>query len=245
MSARWPGASLYPATIEHRRLVPLAHSFRYHSYYWSVDLDHVPTAPWPLRALVRFESADHGGDPAPCLRANVDRYLADHGVDLDGGTVRMLCHARVLGHVFNPVTFYWCRGPTARLECVIVEVHNTYGQRHRYLVRPDERGGAVTGKRLYVSPYHPVDGWYSMRLPEPDDLLRLAVRLHRPDGSTFVATVHGRRCDATLWSLLGLFARHPVTPLLGSARIRYQGTLLRLRGLRPFPRPRPPTGEST
>lgn len=240
-----PTASLYQATIEHRRLVPITHSFAYRSYYWFVDLDHLPALPWPLRPLARFESSDHCGDPGSRLRTNVDSFLALRGVDLEGGAVTMLCHARVLGHVFNPVTFYWCHRPSNDLECVIVEVHNTYGDRHRYLVRPDEHGVALTLKELYVSPFHPVDGSYAMRLPEPGEQLRLTVRLDRPDGSTFVASVRGRPHDATVPTLLRLAARYPVTPLVGSARIRRQGTALRLRGLRPFPRPPAPSQEPT
>ena len=73
----------------------------------------------------------------------------------------MLAHARVLGYAFNPLT---CSGARAdgTLACVIAEVHNTYGQRHAYLLRTDDRGRARAEKELYVSPYHPVDGWYQI-----------------------------------------------------------------------------------
>jgi len=114
----------------------------------------------------------------------------------------MLAHARVLGYVFNPLTVFWCHRAYGTLACVIAEVHNTYGQRHAYLVRTDDRGRARTEKELYVSPYHPVDGWYQMSLPLPGTRLALSVTLHRPNGHRFVASVQGTAMPATRSALL-------------------------------------------
>ena len=63
----------------------------------------------------------------------------------------MLAHARVLGHVFNPLTVYWCHRPSGALECVVAEVHNTYGERHCYLLRTDQAAGP-TRPRSSTSP---------------------------------------------------------------------------------------------
>ena len=152
--------------------------FRYRSYLWLVDLDHLPRVP----GLARFRARDHLGDPRASIRANLDRFLAARGVDLGGGRVTMLAHARVLGYVFNPLTVYWCHRPDGTLACVVAEVHNTYRQRHAYLLHTDERGRAEVPKEFYVSPFYPVDGCYRMSLPEPDATLALSVRLDRPDG---------------------------------------------------------------
>ena len=80
----------------------------------------------------------------------------------------MLANARVLGYVFNPLTVYWCHRPDGELECVVAEVHNTYRERHCYLLRPDAAGRAETAKEFYVSPFLTVAGDYRMALPVPD-----------------------------------------------------------------------------
>ena len=98
----------------------------------------------------------------------MDRFLGARGIDLGGGRVLMLAHARVLGYVFNPLTVYWCHRADGTLACVMAEVHNTYGQRHAYLLRTDERGRARVGKEFYVSPFHPVDGSYRMSAAPAD-----------------------------------------------------------------------------
>lgn len=232
------GAALYECRVFHARLAPLRHEFSYRTYQWLVDLDDLPRPRGPLRLLAGFRARDHLGDPASTIRANVDRFLRARGVDLGGGQVLMLAHARVLGYVFNPLTVYWCHRADGTLACVIAEVHNTYGERHAYLVRTDERGRAQAGKELYVSPYHPVDGSYRMTLPVPGQRLALNVTLTRPNGHKLVATVRGTAAPATGPALLRAAARHPWSTVMVSVRIRWQGVMLYARGLRPVPRPR-------
>lgn len=237
------GAALYECAIWHSRRAPLANSFTYRTYLWLVDLDDLPRPAGPLRLLASFPSRDHLGDPRRPIRANVDAFLRGHGVDLRGGRVLMLAHARVLGHVFNPLTLYWCHGPDGRPRCVVAEVHNTYGQRHGYLLTTpeatEEGTGAEyrTGKEFYVSPFFPVDGRYRMRLPEPGERLDLTVHLEREGGRPFTATVRGARRAVTPGALLRLALRHPWSTLAVSAAIRLHGIRLFLRGLPVRPRP--------
>jgi len=229
-------AALYDVEIHHVRTTPLRNAFRYRSYQWLVDLDSLPELPLPLRPFAHFESRDHMGDPTRPLRENVDSYLAGNGIDLQGGQVRMLTNARVLGFVFNPLTVYWCHQPDGSLRCVIAEVHNTYGQRHRYLLQTDERGVAETGKKFYVSPFYEVAGRYTMSLPEPGERLRLQITLHPPQGATFVASLNGRRRPARGFSLVRMLLGRPWTGAAVSARIRWQGIKLYVRGLPVVPR---------
>jgi DUF1365 family protein len=230
-------AFLYECQIRHVRAAPLRNAFSYRTYQWLVDADDLPELPPGLRQLAGFRAADHLGDPRRSIRENLDRFLATRGIDLRGGRVAMLAHARVFGHVFNPLTVYWCHRPSGPVECVVAEVHNTYGERHCYLLRTDEAGRADTAKEFYVSPFFGVDGWYRMALPEPGARLALTVTLHRPDGTTFAASVRGRRLPATAASLLRAAARHPASTAAVSGRIRWQGAKLYGRGLRPQPRP--------
>jgi uncharacterized protein len=223
-------ASIYEVTISHARSAPRRNVFRYRSYLWLADLDHLPRVP----LLATFRARDHLGDPRASIRANLDRFLAARGVDLGGGRVTMLAHARVLGYVFNPLTIYWCHRPDGSLAWVVAEVHNTYRQRHAYLL-PGVR--AEVPKEFYVSPFYPVDGRYRMSLPEPDASLALSVRLDRPDGQSFAASVRGRAVPATTRALLAAAARHPWSTAAVSARIRWQGVRLYLRGLPVIPRP--------
>lgn len=229
--------AIYECRITHARTAPLRNVFAYRSYQWLVDVDDLPRPPRGLRLLADFRTADHFGDPLRAIRENLDRFLAARGIDLSGGRVLMLTHARVLGYVFNPLTVYWCHDAAGPLRCVVAEVHNTYRQRHAYLLDPDSRGRAETPKEFYVSPFFPVDGRYRMSLPEPGRELALSIVLHRPGQPPFVAGVRGRRVAAGTRGLLTAAIRHPWSTALVSGRIRWQGIKLCARGLRPVPRP--------
>ncbi|MFD8293858.1 DUF1365 domain-containing protein [Streptomyces lavendulae] len=243
------GAALYECVIAHARTTPLRRSFRHRTYLWCVDLDRLPVLPRPVRPLARFDARDHFGGGADSIRAGLDAYLAGHGIDLDGGRVTMLAHARVFGFVFNPLSVYWCHDGSGALVCVVAEVHNTYGQRHCYLLRADETDAAETefetDKELYVSPFFAVEGRYLMRLPPPGDRLRLTVHLEHEEGRAFTAVVRGRRRPATVRALLSAAVRRPWPTAAVWAGIRRHGMALLLRGLPVHPRPRSTPKEGT
>ncbi|MEU8764798.1 DUF1365 domain-containing protein [Streptomyces sp. NPDC048659] len=241
-----PVPALYETEIAHTRVTPLRHSLRHRTYMWLVDLDDLPVLPRPLRPLARFDPADHFDGDAPSLRAGLDARLAAHGVHDADGRVLMLAHARVLGHVFNPLTLYWCHDRAGRPVCVVAEVHNTYGGRHTYLLRTDERGHAETPKDFYVSPFLDVAGTYRMRLPLPGDRLDLTVQLRHTDGSRpLTATVRGTRRPAGPRGLLMAALRHPWSTAAVSLGIRRHGVHLYLKGLRVRPRTTPTPQEGT
>lgn len=235
-----PRPGRFETTIRHTRRSPFRRSFEHRSTFWLVDLDDLPDH----GARARFEARDHLGPPERSLRDNVESFLADNGVSLgDGerpGTILMAAHPRSLGHCFNPISVFWCFDDQGRQAGVVVEVHNTYGDRHAYLVHPDEQGRARTDKAMYVSPFHGVDGWYDVAVPVPTDRLHIAVTLRGHDTSTdsttdggsppFSAGLTGTRSDVPLRRTLGATLR-------GSALIRAHGIWLWTRRLPVRPRP--------
>jgi DUF1365 family protein len=230
-------ARLYEVEVRHTRSEPVRHDVRHRSYQWFVDLDDLPRLPRGLGRLARFESRDHLGDPTRSLRENVEDYLATHGIDLSGGRITMLTNARSLGYVFNPLTLYWCHDPSGEVVCVIAEVHNTYRQRHRYLLRPDDAGRAEAEKLFYVSPFYPVDGFYRMSLPEPGDRLAVTVSLHRPGARPFTASVRGTARPATPRAVAAITLRRPFETWAIRALITAHGIRLWRKGLPVQPRP--------
>ena len=198
--------------------------------------------PRALRPLATFEARDHFGDPDATLRANVDAYLAEHGIDLHGGRVLMLANPRSFGYVFNPLTIYWCYDEVGRRRvCVIAEVHNTYGGRHCYLLAPDAGGHADVAKEFFVSPFFAVDGRYEMRFSEPGDDLEVSIVLRRGESMepVFRAKLAGHRTVARVRSVSRAAARHACGSWKVIALIRWQGIRLWLRRVPLVPRPQP------
>ncbi|MFE0700951.1 DUF1365 domain-containing protein [Streptomyces sp. NPDC058872] len=230
--------ALYPSEVVHTRVTPISHRLRHRTYFWLVDIDDLPVLPPLLRPLARFDPRDHFGGAAPTLRAGLEAFLADHDVPDVDGRILMLGHARVLGHVFNPLTLYWCHDRAGRLVCVVAEVHNTYGQRHCYLLHPDARGRDQVPKEFYVSPFLDLEGTYRMRLPLPGDRLDLTVQLRQAHGTRpLTATVRGTHRPAGTRTLLAAAVRHPWSTAAVSLGIRFHGIRLYLKGLKIRPRP--------
>ncbi|MEO7351964.1 MAG: DUF1365 family protein [Marmoricola sp.] len=180
-------ATTYATTIRHIRRRPFNRTFTHASRTWLVDLDNLPDH----RILGRFEARDHLGEPEATIKDNVERFLALNGVEPDGGRIVMAANARAFGHCFNPITVFWCHRRGGELAGVVIEVHNTYGDRHAYLVHPDEQGRARTEKQMYVSPFHGTDGYYEIAVPRPDGHLHVTVTLHSDSGAVFTASLDG------------------------------------------------------
>lgn len=220
--------TVYDARLVHLRRERLPRRFTSRLRPWLVDLDDLPRLP----PLATFESRDHLGRPDRSIRRNVEDWLAGHGVDLAGGRILMLTTPRTLGYAFNPLTVYWCHDRAGRPVRTIAEVHNTYGERHCYLLRPDRSGRARAAKEFYVSPFIEVAGEYRMRLPRPDGRLALSVVLCRDGRPVFTATLTGRaRPGAGPLGQVG----HPHRV---RALIQLHGVVLWLRGLPVVPRRR-------
>lgn len=237
-------AAIYRTSIVHVRRSPLHNAFTYRSYSWYVDVDRVPSFPWPLRALAEFRVPDHLGDPTGSLRGNVERFLRTRGMEPDGGRITMLTSARVFGHVFNPLSLFWCHDASGELRCVVAEVHNTYGERHCYLLETDRAGRASVPKAFYVSPFNDVEGQYRMKLPEPGERLAVSIVLEREGHKPFIATVDGDRREATVPNILAAALAVPFAPLRVSAQIRWQGISLWARRLPIIKRPHHPAQEA-
>ena len=237
-------AQLYRTRIGHGRTERVTHGFAYRHSMWLVDLDDVPVLSRPLRLLGRFDARDHLGDPASTIRANVDAYLATEGVDLDGGRVVMLTNARSWGYTFNPLSIFWCYGRNEELAGVVAEVHNTYGERHCYFLRPDADGRADAAKEFYVSPFFAVDGRYEMQFTEPGEALRVDIALRRAASPepVFRATLDAER-DRAHPSFLAGTLRHPFASHRVMVLIKLQGIRLWLRRLPVIPRPVAPVQE--
>jgi len=227
----------YRTRITHGRAERVGHGFAYRHPMWLVDLDAVPVLRRGLRVLGSFDPVDHLGDPTSSLRANVDTFLGLHGLDVAGGQVLMLANARSFGYAFNPLSVFWCYDRGGALVAVVAEVHNTYGERHCYLLEPDERGRAEAGKEFYVSPFLTVDGCYRMALAEPRERLSIRMELVQDGRRVFQASLTGRRRPLTPRMLMRVAGRHPFMTARVSALIRYHGVKLWARGVPRVPRP--------
>lgn len=231
--------ALYVGQTTHHRLAPRPHRFRYRLFQILVDVDRVDEAfagRWVLRkgcfGLLSFAERDHGDRSDGRLRSWVERRLAEAGVAASAERIRLLCLPRMLGFVFNPLSIFYVEDAAGRLEAVIYEVNNTFGQTHAYVA--PATGLAVerheAEKALYVSPFYKVEGAYRFVLAPPGDCLSLSITKLTAERPDFTATLTGRRRAASEAAFFALFLGMPLMTLGVVAAIHWEALRLWLKG---------------
>jgi DUF1365 family protein len=244
--------SIVNGTVVHRRMRPRNNAFRYRVAYLCLDLAALERAGgrWlkiDRPGLASFRQADHGARDGSDLRTWLNGILAGHGLaeTCDGEPVLMTL-PRLLGYVFNPVSFWFCRDRAGAVRAVLCEVNNTFGESHCYLVhhadgrtlRPDEW---LDGRKVFhVSPFLPVEGAYRFRFRLEDDVVHVDVNYHDAQGLMLATSVGGRREPLTDRTVLRRLVANPVMTLAVVARIHWQALQLLCKRARFHRKPAPP-----
>jgi uncharacterized protein len=236
----------------HGRRGGVRNAFRYSIDYVLLDAEAPVDAPRLFsrngRNLTALNDADHGGAPhqgrgAPWVRD----VLAAHGIDL-AGRIDLLAQPRVMGHVFNPVSFWLCHDGAGVLRCVIAEVTNTFGDRHSYLCHHDDlspitRDATLQAKKLmHVSPFQPVEGGYTFRFDITPEAVGIWIDYSRGNGG-LMATLTGKRQPLTNAGILRAVLRRPFGSRRVLALIHWQALVLWWKGATFRSRPDAPADE--
>lgn len=237
-------------TTFHGRKGAIENAFRYGVDYVLLDAE---AAQGPSlfsrnrRNLTSLWDLDHGGAPKQGRGvAWVREVLAAQGLPA-ADRIELLAQPRLLGHVFNPVSFWLCHDATG-LRVVIAEVSNTFGQRHCYLCHRDDlapitRQDILTAQKIFhVSPFQPVAGSYTFRFDIRADRIGIWIDFNSGNGGLY-ATLCGPRKPLTNRAILRACLRRPFGARRVVALIYWQALKLRLKGARYTSPPNPPTQE--
>lgn len=199
--------------------------------------------------LLSLHDSDHGGAPkAGSGAAWVRDALHDAGLPAPA-RLELLAQPRVLGHVFNPVSFWLCYDAQDQLRVVVPEVTNTFGDRHSYLAYRDDHGPItredelMARKVFHVSPFQPIQGGYRFRFDIRPDKLHINIDYGDTGGGGLIATLTGPRQALTTGSILRACLRRPFGSRRVLALIHWQALKLWIKRAPFRPRPTPPTVE--
>jgi DUF1365 family protein len=236
-------SQLYIGTVMHQRQDRHAYRFIYKIFNLLVDLDELPALPKRLRLfshnrfnLFSLSDRDHGARDGTPLKAWAEQYLYLHGIDLQGGRIRLLCFPRLLGYVFNPLSVWYCEHRDGSLRAVICEVRNTFGEMHHYLLTAPDRGPMDWSaeyrarKVFHVSPFIAPDMEYRFHLQEPGKWLRFYIDELENDTQIFKACISAMCAPLNDARLLGVALALPLLPFKVMAAIHWQAIKLWLRG---------------
>ncbi|SLN74882.1 DUF1365 domain-containing protein [Oceanibacterium hippocampi] len=253
-----PASAILAGIVRHRRLRPFVHDLRYRVFSLLLDLDELPVLDDRLRlfaynrrGLFAFHDRDHGpGDGRP-LRGWIERVLSDAGIAEKPARIRILCFPRLLGHVFNPISVYFCLDAEGGLIAMLCEVSNTFGLRHVYLL-PAEPGDSLANgfrqacdKALHVSPFIDMAMRYRFHVVMRDGRFRMLIHTDDGDGPLLVAS-HGALAQPLGdRAILRLLIRHPLSSWKIIAGIHWEAWRLWRKGARFRRSPPAPATEVT
>ncbi len=240
-------ALLGRGVVRHRRLRPAANAFAYPTYFVLLPMRSLraqPCAGLPRnrRGLLSFHDRDHGDGREDAL-AWLEELLAAEGVNDAHGEVWLHTYPRVLGFVFQPVSFWYCHRADGRLTAIVAEVNNTFGERHCYLLAGTGLGYGreLTARKVFhVSPFCEVQGQYRFRFMRTAE--RTVARIDHDDegGALLQTSVSGQLQPLTPQSARAAFFGMPLMTLGVIARIHWQALRLWLKRVPFHGKPAPP-----
>jgi DUF1365 family protein len=248
--------------VRHRRHRPAVHVIDVPTFHVLVDVDDLPRLDREVRGfahnrrgLVSLHDADHlghvSGEVAKAsLRDRVVGLLAAQGIDLPAGPLQLLCHPRMFGHVFNPVSWWFAHHPDGRLGLVLAEVTSTFGDRVVYVLDELESNAngsvrATASKQLHVSPFLPTEGLgYRFVIRPPGSPLTGRALVHMEvedeEGLVLDATQRARLVPFTTSQLARLLLRYPLVSIRSLVLIHTHALRLWSKRVPFHRRPAPP-----
>lgn len=249
------GALLMKAQVLHDRLSPRRNRFVYPVFCLRVNIDALgQLSRWWLRSngkgLLSIHERDHGPRDASPLSPWIRERLRQEGLPCDG-EIWLQTFPRMMGYVFNPVSFWFCHDQAGKLVALLAEVNNTFGQHHSYLLAAADKGPITEHTRLqclktfHVSPFLKPEGRYEFRLREGQGTSFVAIDYFDTQGNKVLHTaIGGRFRNADRSAVLAAVARQPFMTLSVIARIHWQAFRLWLAKV-PFIGARPPASSDT
>lgn len=244
---------LMVGSVMHCRLRPVRNSFVYPIFFVRLPLRALDTASNAIFSVDRFNllqlnTKDHGPRDGSNLLEWIQTLLRKHDLP-DDGEITLQCFPRVLGYVFNPVSFWFCHDKDGSLIAVLAEVRNTFGEHYCYLLHNKDGAAIEDGQHLsaekvfHVSPFCTIAGTYTFRFQLNQSEPLVCIDYHDDAGPLLMTSMQGKTAPWSNGSLLSALLKMPFLTFGVMLRIHWQALKLWRKGV-PFYGANPPKPSS-
>jgi DUF1365 family protein len=227
-------------SVLHVRHLPVRHRFVYPMFFLRLPLSRLDSLGGALLGIDRprpmsLQRRDHGPRNGEPLLPWIRDLLRSEGLDYVDGEVVLQTLPRILGYVFNPVSFWFCHDRGGVLRAVLCEVSNTFGEHHNYLVvhedgRPIAATDTIRARKVFhVSPFFPVRGEYRFRFGTASGRSSAAIDYHEEGRRLLTTRLTGQVQPLTAAALTRALLRFPLQTFGVVARIHWQALRLWLK----------------
>lgn len=228
------------------------HKFKFQHYFFAIDIDELNQLNkyrffgWNRFSLFSLLDKDYLGEKSGSIREKLLLRLKKSEINISKLQVVLVTTPRFLNHTFNPLNFYYFYTSQGSLKKVFVEVNNTFGESHLYILnhKIDKNGYLVaTQKKLFhVSPMNDIEGDYSFFLEDflNTNHLNLNIDLTTSGNKFFSSAFRGKSMEFNGKSLLKIAFKYTFSTFLALPRILFHAGILHyLKKLPIFPKPDP------
>ena len=240
---------IYIGKLKHNRFIPKLHSFNYKHVMIAIDIDTEQNSSF-IFGLNKFRvlsinAKNYLGGKHSNFRAAVNQLLETHPKYNKKNPMIILTTPSVLGHVFNPASFFFqLNEERTGLDLVIVEVNNTFGEAHTYVLDKQKSNTKVptyfNKKEFHVSPFADMTGDYTFKFEFNENDIKISINLMKNDTPVITANFEGVKNNFTHGNLFKSLLRIITIAYLSEMRILSQAFRLMVRKkLQFYPKPKP------
>lgn len=198
------------------------------------------------RSILSIRTQDYLNGKSGSLKKNVEDFLKlELGYSCQQIWLQTL--PRIFGYAFNPVSFWYCYNK-GKLDAVLCEVNNTFGDRHFYFVKDFE--GAPTKvhlatKRFHVSPFFDISGHYAFEFKSDKDVSDVKIQLFENENLKLATQIKLELRPFDQVTALYLLWTYGLMTFMVIFRIHFQALKLWFKGAKFYKRPSPPKEKLT
>ena len=237
-----PSSCIYTGFVTHRRFKPKRHFFSYKTFSLLIDLNEVEDLGRKIKFfsynkfnVLSFYDSDHGPRDGSSLVKWVKKTLAKSKINIESGSVKLLCFPRFFGYVFNPLSIFYCYDENSQLKAILYEVKNTFNEQHTYVFPVSPSSNLILhkcDKKFYVSPFIEMKTFYNFRLSKPGNDINIFIKQADIEGILLIACQVGKRLEFNSKNLFFQFLKHPLMSFKIILAIHFEAFRLWSKGVK-------------